>query len=106
MNEKKTTLQKIVEQKSEQIRIAIEQAIDDGAKIEKRVSATCLRDCCNIDEVFLQKNTVDDTISVVLTFRSKKIEKVFEQSKEDLEKLAAQKRAELEEIEKQINAKQ
>lgn len=33
MNEEKTTLQKIVEQKAEQMRIAIEQAINEGAKV-------------------------------------------------------------------------
>lgn len=106
MNEEKTTIQKIAEQKTEQMRVAIEQAIDDGAKIEKLSSCTTLLECCCIDGLYLQKNTSDGTISVILNFRSEKIAKAFEPSKDDLEKMAEQKRAELEEIEKQINAKQ
>lgn len=106
MNEKKTTLQKIMEQKTEQVRNAIEQAIDEGAKIKRLGSCTNLLECCNIDGLYLQKSTSDGSISVVLNFRSEKIAKVFEPSKEELEKMAEQKRAELEEIEKQINVKQ
>ena len=102
MNEEKTKLQKIVEQNADQIRNAIEQAIDKGAKIEKCYSYTRLRNCCYIEGVFLQKNTDDDTISIVLQFNSEKIAKAFEQSKDDLEKAAEIKRRELEEIEKQI----
>ena len=106
MNEEKTTLQKIMEQKAEQMRGSIEQAIDEGAKIEKLDSCTTMLDFCNIDGLCLQKSTYDGSISVVLNFRSEKIAKVFEPSKDDLEKMAEQKRAELEKIEKQINAKQ
>lgn len=96
MEETKTTLQKIVEQKTDQIRIAIEQAIDDGAKIEKSFA-----NCATIDDIFLQKN-MDGSFAIVLHFNSEKIAKVFKQSKDDLEKLAEQKRRELEDIEKQI----
>lgn len=106
MNEEKTTLQRIMEQKAEQMRNAIEQAIDEGAKFEKLGSCTTLLECCNIDGLYLQKSTSDDSISVILNFRSEKIAKVFEPSKDDLEKMAERKRAELEEIEKQINLKQ
>lgn len=102
MENAKTTLQKIVEQKTDQIRIAIEQAIDDGAKIKKLVPHTSVLECCYIDGVYLQKNTNDDSLSVVLNFSSEKIAKVFEPSKDTLEKLASKKRRELEEIEKQI----
>ena len=100
MEETKTTLQKIVEQKADQIRIAIEQAIDDGAKIEKSFML-----CVAIDNVFLQRNA-DGSIAIVLRFNSGKIAKVFEPSTDDLEKLAVQKRRELEEIEKQIKEKE
>lgn len=106
MEETKTTLQKIVEQKTDQIRRAIEQAIDDGAKIEKLGSFTSVLECCNIDGLYLQKNTTDGYISVVLDFSSEKIAKVFGSSKDALEKLAEQKRRELEEIEKQIKEKE
>ena len=106
MNEEKTSLKKIIDQKAEQMRGAIEQAIDEGAEIEKLCSNTTLLECCNIDGLFVQKNKYDDLISVILNFRSEKIAKVFEPSKDDLEKMAEQKRTELEEIEKQINAKQ
>ena len=106
MNEEKTTLQNIMEQNAEQIRNAIEQAIDDGAKIVKTDSCTTLLECSLIDGLYLQKRTSDGSISVILNFRSEKIEKAFEPSKDELEEMAERKRAELEEIEKQINAKQ
>ena len=97
MNEEKTTLQRIVEQKAEQIRVAIEEAMDKGAKIEKTFT-----NCAEIDGIFLQRNENSSQFVVVLRFDSPKIAKVFEPSKDDLEKIAAQKRAELEDIEKQI----
>ena len=100
MKKTKTTLQKIVEQKADQIRIAIEQAIDDGAKIDESFTR-----CVMIDNVFLQRNA-DGSIAIVLHFNSEKIAKVFEPSKDALEKLASKKRAELEEIEKQIKEKE
>lgn len=106
MEETKTTLQKIVERETNQIRMAIEQAIDKGAKIEKCESYTNLRTCCYIKGVFLQKDTDDDTISIVLRFNSEKIVKAFEPSKYDLEKAAEIKRRELEEIEKQIKERE
>lgn len=106
MKETKTTLQNIVKQKTDQIRNAIEQAIDNGAKVEKLGSYTSVLECCYIDGVYLQKNTDDDTISIVLQFNSEKIANVFDElSKDDLEQLAAQKRRELEKIEKQIKEK-
>ena len=105
MEETKTNMQKIVEQRTDQNRIAIEQAIDKGAKIEKCESYTNLRTCCYIKGVFLQKDTDDDTISIVLRFNSEKIGekivKAFEPSKYDLEKAAEIKRRELEDNEKQ-----
>ena len=97
MNEEKTTLQRIVEQKTEQIRVAIEDAMDKGAKIEKT-----LTNFAEVDGIFLQRNYNSSQFVVVLRFDSPKIAKVFEPSKDELEKIAAQKRAELEEIEKQI----
>lgn len=107
MNEEKTRLQKIVEQKADQIRIAIEQAIDDGAKIEKLGFFTSVLECCQIDGLYLQKNTSDSSLSVVLNFSSEKIANVFDElSKDDLEQLAEQKRAELADIEKQIKEKE
>ena len=106
MEETKTTLQKIVEQKAYKIRMAIERAIDDGTKIGKCESYTTLKTCCYIKGVFLQKNTYDDTISIVLQFNSEKIAKAFEPSKDDLEKAAEIKRRELEEIEKQIKERE
>lgn len=96
MEETKTTLQKIVEQKADQIRMAIEQAIDNGAKIVKTTFF-----CSTIDNVFLQKD-VNGSFCVVLHFNSDKIAKVFGRSIDDLEKLAEQKRAELADIENQI----
>lgn len=97
MKETKTTLQKIVEQKADQIRIAIEQAIDDGAKIERAFSPTC----ATIDGMFMQKEK-SGRLAIVLYFRSEKIAKEFEPSKDYLEKLKEEKRSELEQIEKQL----
>lgn len=105
-NTKKSRLERIVEQLNDKLMAAIEEAIDEGAKIVNRVSDTSLLKCCTIDGLLVQKNTVDGSLSVVLNFRSEKIARVFEPSKDELEKMAEQKRAELEEIEKQINAKQ
>lgn len=102
--EEKTLLQRIVEQESERMRITIEQAIDDGAKIEKLNSSTYWLECCKIDGLYLQKSTSDGSISVVLSFCSEKIAKVFKPSKDDLKKMAKKKRAELEEIEKQLKS--
>lgn len=100
MEETKTTLQKIVEQKADQIRIAIEQAIDDGAKIEKSFTR-----CATIDDIFLQQE-IGGGLAIVLRFDSDKIAKLFEPSKDDLEKLAEQKRAELADIENQIKERE
>ena len=91
------TLQKIIDQKADQIRIAIEEAIDAGAEIKKDYT-----NCVMINDVFLQKDNNDKRFALVLHFDSKKIAKIFEPSKDDLEKLAEQKRRELEEIENQI----
>jgi len=98
-----TRLQKIVEQKANQIRIAIEEAIADGAKIVQSESGTCYLECRYIDGLYVQKKTENNTIAVVLNFSSEKIASVFEPSKEDLAKLADQKRKELAEIERQLN---
>ena len=91
-----TTLQKIIEQKTDQIRIAIEEAIDDGAKIKDKNMFYV-----TIDDIFLQRDH-NNNFAVILHFDSKKIAELFEPSKDELEKLAEQKRAELEKIEKQI----
>ena len=101
MEQEKTRLQKIIEQKTQQVKNAIEQAIEDGAKIEHSIFVTNLY---TVDGIFVQKNQTD--ITVCLTTKSEKIAKACEPSKEELEKIAAKKRAELEEIENQINAKQ
>ena len=92
-----TRLQKIIDQKKQQIKGAIEQAIEEGAELQKVTP-----DLCKIDGVMVWKNN-NGTNSVVLTFESPKIASVFEPSKEDLAKLAEQKRKELAEIEKQLN---
>ena len=103
MNEEKTTLQKIMEQKAQQICEAIEQSISEGAKIVKCETYTTFLKSCFVDGVYVQKNTSDGIISVVLNFSSEKIASVFEPSKEDLAKLADQKRKELVEIEQQLS---
>ena len=97
METEKTTLQRILEKKSEQIRVAIEDAMDKGAKIEKTFT-----NFAEIDGIFLQRNENSSKFVVVLRFDSPKIAKVFEPTKDELEKIASKKRAELEEIEKQI----
>lgn len=96
METEKTTLQKIMEQKAEQIRAAIEQAIDEGAETKK----SKYMQAYEIDGVFVQRNA--DALCVVLYFSSDKVSALFDPTKEELEELAAKKRAELEEIEKQL----
>lgn len=96
----KTLLKRIVDQKAEQLKKSIEQAIDDGSTVKR-----LCRDEVEIDGVILYSN-FDGTNSIVLRFNSEKIAKAFEPSKKDLEIMANIKRLELEEIEKQINAKQ
>ena len=92
-----TRLQKIIDQKANQIRIAIEEAIADGANL--RILSAWLRE---IDGVMVWKNN-DGSNSVILRFDSPKIAIVFEPSKKDLAELAEQKRKELAEIEQQLN---
>ena len=67
-----TKLQKIVEQKAEQMRGAIEQAIDEGAESQKEYN-----NLCKIDGVMVWKNE-EGTNSVILRFKSPKIAKVFD----------------------------
>lgn len=102
MNEEKTRLQIIKEQKAEQMRNAIEQAIDDGANIEHSMFVS---NGYTIDGIFVQITPING-ITFVLDIKSEKIAKACKPSKDELKKMAEQKRAELEEIEKQINAKQ
>lgn len=97
MDTEKTTLQKIMEQKADQIRIAIEEAIDKGAKIEKSFT-----NCATIDDVFLQKNVNTSQFAVVLRFDSEKIAKVFEPNLQELREQAEQKLEELQILNKQI----
>lgn len=96
--EEKTTLQRIVEQKTEQICNAIEQAIDDDATLKLLCS-----DEVEIDGVRIYSNS-NGTNSIVLHLNSEKIARTFKPSKKDLEILANIKRLELEEIEKQIKS--
>lgn len=103
METEKTTFQKIMEQKAEQIRAAIEQAIDDGAKLEKRNSYIASIECCTVDGLLLQKSTTSGTITVVLHFKSDKISKVFEPNLTELREQAKQKREELQRLNKQID---
>lgn len=98
-----TRLQKIIGQKTEQIRGAIEQAIDDGAIIEKRI---CISGKV-IDGVYVGKyENEQNQYCVVLKFESEKITQVFEPSKAELYALAQKKRLEIEEIEKRIKEKE
>lgn len=97
METKQTTLQRIVEKKTDQIRAAIEQAIDKGAKIERKYAIYV-----TIDNIFLQKNDYCNGVAIVLTFKSEKISQYFKPSKENLIAEAKKKRKELEEIEQQL----
>ena len=98
-----TKLQKIIEQKADQIRGAIEQAIDDGAIIEKNLCVSGIV----IDGVYVGKYEKEQKpCCVVLKFESEKITQVFEPSKAELYALVQKKRAEIEEIKKQIKEKE
>ena len=100
MEETKTTLQKIVEQKAEQMRTAIVEAIENGAEINK-----ITHDMYSIGGIMVWQN-LDNTFSVILKFASDKVANVFAPSKDDLEKAAEIKRRELEDIEKQIKERE
>lgn len=102
MKKEKTRLQIIKEQKAEQMRNAIEQAIDEGANIEHSMLVS---NGYTIDGIFIQINQIND-ITFVLDMKSEKIAKACKPSKDELKKMEEQKRAELEEIETLINAKQ
>jgi hypothetical protein len=97
-----TRLQKIIEQKTEQIRDAIEQAIKEGAKIEHSIY---VGNGYLIDGIFVQKCPID-RFTICLNIKSEIIAAACEPSKDELEKIAKQKRAELEEIEKQIKERE
>lgn len=99
MEETKTTLQKIVEQKTRQIEEAIEQAIAEGAKYEKTVAGVV------VDGVYLIGQLPN--IGMVLSIKATpNIQRLFEPSKEQLRAEAEKKRIELEEIERQIKEKE
>lgn len=100
-NNEKSLLQRIIAQTEEQIKNTIEQAIENGAKVEHSKYVT---NGYTIDGIFVQK--VEANITLCLNMISEKIAKFCEPSKDELEKMAEKKRAELEEIENQINAKQ
>lgn len=87
-----------MEQKTEQIRIAIEQAIDEGANIEH---SKFVSNGYTIDDMFLQISQINN-ITLCINMKSEKIGKACKPSKDELEIMAEQKRAELEDIEKQI----
>ena len=95
-----TRLQKIIELKEVSLKLDIIEEIKRGANV-KRLS----HDVLEIDGLRLYHN-LDGSISTVLRFNNEKIAKLFEPSKDDLEKIAKQKRAELEEIEKQIKERE
>ena len=97
-----TRLQKIIEQKTEQIRDAIEQAIKEGAKIEHSIYVP---KGYTIDGIFVQK-LHEDRITICVNMESEIIAAACEPSKDELKKIAERKRAELEEIEKQIKERE
>ena len=96
----KTTLQIILEQKTEQVREAIERSINEGAQIEH---SPYVSNGYTIDGVFIQVSPID-YVTICLDMKSKVISAACKLSKAELKKMAEQKRAELEEIEKQIKS--
>lgn len=65
MEENKTTLQKIVKQKAEQIKIAVLQAIEEGADVEQTYAGV------NVDGVFFVGNAAVDQKEITLCIRIK-----------------------------------
>lgn len=92
MNEEKTTLQKIMEQEAEQMRIAIEQAINEGAKVTN-YSATVV-----VDGVVIVKTLKG--FAICLNFDSNILTDKIKPSREQIE---AQLKAAEEEVERVKN---
>ena len=69
MESEKTTLQKIIDQKTEQIKNAIEQAIENGAKIKKAPGG------CMVNGVYIQK-APEKKVAVVLYFETTLFDKM------------------------------
>lgn len=101
MKTTKTTLQKIMEQKTDQIRKAIELAVEEaisnkGENINIKPEYNIIR----IDGIYIHKDKND--FRMFVQFESQKLAKLLQPSEEELRKQAEQKRAELQEIENQL----
>jgi hypothetical protein len=90
-------LNNFIKCESEKVGFILANAIEEGAKV------TRMPDKITIDETINVYRNADNTMSVVLRFTNKTVEKAFEPSKDDLAELAEKKRKELAEIEEQLN---
>ncbi len=95
--EKKMILQRIIEQKTEQVKAAIELAIEDGAKIIKS-SVTSLK----VEDVLVFADS-ESRFAVVLSFKSDAIKKALEsRAKENEREALLLQRAKIEERLKEL----
>lgn len=85
MENEKTRLQKIVEQLTEKLAIAIEQAINEGAEIDKD---NIFPSVTTIDGVCVQKSVYgSNDACIVINFKSKKMREIFcKKERKELEK--------------------
>lgn len=99
METQKTRLEVIKAQLEEKLAIAIVEAINDGAKVERCSSGV------TIDGVFVIGERTDEAKSVVLKIKAPEINELFEPTEEQMQKRAEALRAELQEIENKLNSK-
>lgn len=100
MEATKTRLQIIREQLSEKMARAIVEAIEDGAKIEKRIGAIY------VDNVLIltANKQLGTGNEIMLHLEAPEIDALFEPDREELTAKAERLRAELTEIENKLNS--
>lgn len=101
METQKTRLEIIKAQLEEKLAIAIVEAINDGAKVEKSSGGV------SVDGVFIVRGdkSIGTKHAVVLKPAAPEIDELFEPNEEDMRAKADKLRRELQEIENKLNSK-
>lgn len=101
MNEEKTRLEAIVEQKSKQLTRAIVEAIEDGAKIKRELGGGI-----SIDGLYVQKPCYEQHCDgvVVLKLFSEELKAALADDAEMLAKRKADLERQITEIDNQLNS--
>lgn len=98
----KTLLEKIIEQKATQIAAAIAQAVESGAKVERKAGGSILVN----DNVFVQKPGFGQHCDavIVLELNSPELSEIMATPVDILEKKKAELMQQMQEIDKQIKS--